>query len=59
MNELWPKAVAVLLRDQELQTTGALRLVSPDGLFVADSMSALLFRWWMGRREPLHVSDEG
>lgn len=58
MSEMWPKALSVLMRDRELQAPGTFRLVCPDGLFIADSMSTLLFRWWTGRSEPFHASEE-
>jgi len=59
MGELWPRALSVLQRERELQSTGVFRLVSPEGLFIADSMPSLLFRWWMGKCEPFHAPDEG
>lgn len=58
-SDLWAKAVAVLLREREQQSSGTFRLVCPDGLYIADSMPTLIFRWWMGRAEPFHASGDG
>lgn len=57
--DLWPKTVTVLQQDRERQAHGTFRLVCPDGLFVADTMPSLIFRWWTGRAEPFHASDDG
>jgi hypothetical protein len=58
--DLWPKALAILIREEELLAAAPspFRVFTPSGVYEADSMASLIFRWFLRRERALPPPPE-